>query len=76
MAAVVDDFVVKTSGELQATTLAITNNLACVRKIASRVAVLQEGEIAWYGEIGQLDASENSYVKRLIKSSEPHEPAR
>lgn len=75
MAAVVDDFVVKTSGELQATTLAITNNLACVRKIASRVAVLQEGKIAWYGEIGRLETSENSYVKRLIQSSEPHEPA-
>ena len=70
MAAVVDDFVVKTSRELQATTLAITNNLACVRKIASRVAVLQDGKISWHGEIDQLDHSGNGYVERLIRSSE------
>jgi len=69
MAAVVDDFVVKTSRELQATTLAITNNLACVRKIASRVAVLQGGKIAWHGKIDELDQSGNGYLERLIQSS-------
>ncbi len=69
MAAVVDDFVVKTSQDLNTTTLAITNNIACVRKIATRVAVLDEGRIAWLGEIGKLDSSGNSYVERLIRSS-------
>lgn len=72
MAAVVDDFVVKTSRELQATTLAITNNLACVRKIATHVAVLQDGKIAWHGDIGQFEHSGNSYVERLIRSSGPY----
>lgn len=68
MAAVVDDFVVKTSQDLNTTTLAITNNIACVRKIATRVAVLEEGKIAWLGEIGKLDNSGNGYVERLIRS--------
>jgi phospholipid/cholesterol/gamma-HCH transport system ATP-binding protein len=69
MAAVVDEFIVKTSSELRATTLAITNNLACVRKIANRVAVLQDGKITWQGKIESLDDSGNSYVERLIRSS-------
>lgn len=68
MAAVVDDFVLKTSHDLNATTLAITNNMACVRKIATRVAVLDEGKIVWLDEIGKLDGSGNSYVKWLIRS--------
>ncbi len=68
MAAVVDDFVINTSRELTATTLAITNNLACVRKIATRVAVLQDGKISWHGRAAQLDDSGNSYVERLIRS--------
>ncbi len=69
MAAVVDEFVIKTTRELNCTTFAITNNLACVKKIANRVAVLHDGKIAWSGLIGELDASRDSYVERLVHGS-------
>ena len=66
MVDVVDDFVIKTVNELKATTLAITNNIACARKIATRVAMLHEGKIIWNGAVGELDRSGNSYVERFI----------
>jgi len=69
MAAVVDDFVIKTTKELNATTLAITNNLSCVKKIAHRVAVIHDGKIAWEGPIGELDESRDSYIERLVHGS-------
>lgn len=69
MAAVVDDFVIKTTKELQATTLAITNNLACVRKIAQRVAVLHDGKIAWTGTIDEIDSATDRYIDRLVHGS-------
>lgn len=66
MSAVVNDFVIKTTKELNATTFAITNNLACVRTIADHVAVLHGGKIAWTGGISEFDDSPDSYIARMV----------
>lgn len=67
MAAIVNNFVVKTVSDLGAATLAITNNIASARKIATRIAMLQHGTITWQGRAIDLDRSGNEYVERFIR---------
>jgi phospholipid/cholesterol/gamma-HCH transport system ATP-binding protein len=69
MTAIVADLVVRAVKELGATTLAITNNIACARRIATRIAMLHEGRIVWTGGTEDLDRSGNVHVERFIAGS-------
>ena len=69
MADIVANFVVTTVRELNATALAITNNIACARKIATRIAVLQDGKTVWNGPAAEIDCSGNAYVERFIHAA-------
>jgi len=66
MADVINGLIRDCVKELGATALTITHDMASVRKIADRVAMLYEGHMIWDGPIDQLDHSGNEYVDQFI----------
>jgi len=66
MADVINDLINKCVGSLGATALSITHDMASVRRIAHRVAMIHEGRIIWQGPIGKIDRSGNDYVEQFI----------
>jgi phospholipid/cholesterol/gamma-HCH transport system ATP-binding protein len=66
MSDVINDLIVKCVGELGATALSITHDMASVRKIAHRVAMLHGGRILWQGPVADIDHSGNPYVDQFI----------
>ena len=66
MADVINQLIVKCSKDLGATTLTITHDMASVRRIAHRVAMIYQGKIIWNGEIREIERSGNEYVDQFI----------
>ncbi|MDX1975342.1 MAG: ABC transporter ATP-binding protein [Rickettsiales bacterium] len=66
MADVINDLIVKCSKELGATTITITHDMASVRKIASKVAMLYKGKLIWQGAANAIDRSDNDYVDQFV----------
>lgn len=66
MADVINLLIVKCSKDLGASTLTITHDMASVRRIAHRVAMLYDGKIIWQGEVREIERSGNEYVDQFI----------
>ncbi|MCE2927104.1 MAG: ATP-binding cassette domain-containing protein [Rickettsiales bacterium] len=66
MADVINQLIVKCSKDLGATTLTITHDMASVRRIAHKVAMIYGGKIIWKGEIREIERSGNDYVDQFI----------
>ncbi len=66
MADVINQLIVKCSKDLGATTLTITHDMASVRRIAHRVAMLYQGKLIWQGEVREIERSGNEYVDQFI----------
>jgi len=66
MADVINGLIVRCVRQLGATALSITHDMASVRKIADRVAMLYGGKIVWEGAVDRIDASGNGYVDQFI----------
>ena len=66
MADVINDLIVECVRKLGATALSITHDMASVRKIADRIAMLHEGRIVWSGPVSEIDASGNEFVDQFI----------
>ena len=66
MADVINELIVKCVKEVGATALSITHDMASVRKIADRVAMLYEGKIIWTGHVEDIEDSDNPYVDQFI----------
>lgn len=63
---VINNLILERVQELGATTLTITHDMASVRKIASRVAMLHDGKIIWSGNASDIDRSDNPYLNQFI----------
>ncbi|MFC3225678.1 ABC transporter ATP-binding protein [Marinibaculum pumilum] len=66
MGDVINGLIVDCSRRLGATTLSITHDMASVRSIADRVAMLHQGKIIWEGPVSKIDESGNPYVDQFI----------
>ncbi|MGD9538884.1 MAG: ABC transporter ATP-binding protein [Alphaproteobacteria bacterium] len=66
MADVINDLIVEITRKLGATAVSITHDMASVRKIADKVAMIYEGRIIWSGSIQEIDRSGNEYVEQFI----------
>ena len=66
MADVINNLIRACVARLGATAISITHDMASVRKIADRVAMLYEGKVIWHGPIGDIDKSGNAYVDQFI----------
>lgn len=66
MADVINELIKDCVKRLGATALSITHDMASVRKIADRVAMLYGGKIVWDGPVADIDVSGNPYVDQFI----------
>ena len=66
MADVINELIVRCVRDLGATALSITHDMASVRKIADRVAMLHGGRIVWSGAVETIDSSGNPYLDQFI----------
>ena len=66
MGDVINDLIVKCVRELGATALSITHDMASVRKIADRIAMIYHGKIIWAGSVDEVDDSGNAHVDQFI----------
>ncbi len=66
MADVINELIVRCVKQLGATALSITHDMASVRKIADRVAMLYGGKIVWQGPVGTIDDSGSAFVDQFI----------
>jgi len=66
MGDVINNLIIKCVRDLGATALSITHDMASVRKIADRVAMLYHGKIIWIGETATIDRSDNAFVDQFI----------
>ena len=66
MADVINLLIVKCSKDLGATTLTITHDMASVRRIANKVAMLYDGKLIWQGSVQEIERSGNEFVDQFI----------
>jgi phospholipid/cholesterol/gamma-HCH transport system ATP-binding protein len=66
MADVINELIYASVKKLGATALSITHDIASVRKIADRVAMLHRGQVIWTGSVEEMDRSGNPYVDQFI----------
>jgi phospholipid/cholesterol/gamma-HCH transport system ATP-binding protein len=66
MADVINNLIRQCESDLGATALSITHDMASVRRIADRVAMIHEGRIIWTGAAADIDRSGNEYVDQFI----------
>lgn len=66
MADVINDLIVSCVKKLGSTAITITHDMASVRKIASRVAMIYNGKIIWDGPVSKVDNSGNAYVDQFV----------
>jgi phospholipid/cholesterol/gamma-HCH transport system ATP-binding protein len=66
MGDVINRLIVECVKELGATTLTITHDMASVRAIADRVAMLHKGRIVWEGPVEAIDRSGSDYVDQFV----------
>lgn len=66
MSDVINELIRKCVAQLGATALTITHDMASVRKIADRVAMLHAGKIVWTGPVAEIDHCGNPYIDQFI----------
>ena len=66
MADVINDLIRTLVTDLKITALTITHDMASVRKIADRVAMLYQGRIIWEGPKAAIDTADNPYVDQFV----------
>ena len=66
MGDVINDLIVHVREELGVSTISITHDMASVRKIADKVAMLHGGRLVWTGPIEEIDDSGNAHVDQFI----------
>lgn len=66
MADVINDLIVDRVRDLGATAITITHDMASLRKIADKVAMLHKGKLVWTGSKAELDQTDNPYVQQFI----------
>jgi phospholipid/cholesterol/gamma-HCH transport system ATP-binding protein len=69
MSNVIGDLIKERVGDLGASAISIVSDLAVVRNIADSVMMLHEGQVVWSGDVGELDETDNPYVRQFVTQS-------
>lgn len=69
MGDVINDLLRSVVDQWGLTTLTITHDMASVRKIADKVAMLHEGTIMWHGKVADMEKSGNPYMEQFVRGS-------
>jgi phospholipid/cholesterol/gamma-HCH transport system ATP-binding protein len=62
----INDLIVKTVRQLNATAITITHDINSMRRIADEVALLFGGKIMWRGKADKIDEVANPYIDQFI----------
>ena len=65
-AGLINELIVSVSARLGISTVSITHDIASMRRIADRVAMLHEGRLVWTGPVERIDSSGNAHVDQFI----------
>jgi len=66
MADVINELIKKCVGDLGATAVSITHDMASARKIGHRIGMLYEGKLIWQGPVADIDHSGSPHVEQFI----------
>lgn len=67
MSGIISDLIRNISHDLGATTITITHDMDCAKRIGDRIVMLYQGEFIWQGTGEELDNADNPYVQQFIK---------
>jgi phospholipid/cholesterol/gamma-HCH transport system ATP-binding protein len=67
---IVIDLIANLSKKLNATTITITHDIVCMKKIADTIAVLHDGQMIWSGPKEDINKTNNKYINSFIRASE------
>ena len=70
---VIDDLIVNAVKQLGATALTISHDMASVKRIADKVAMVHQGHIIWYGRIDDMYHTGIAEVDQFV-NGHPHGP--
>ena len=70
---VIDDLIVNAVKQLGATALTISHDMASVKRIADKVAMVHQGHIIWYGGVGDMYHTGIAEVDQFV-NGHPHGP--
>lgn len=62
----IDKVILKCIRDLGVTALSITQDMASVRRLADRIAMIDQGRIVWTGPAATVDHSGNPYVDQFV----------
>ena len=66
----IDELLMKFNTERNTTMIIVTHDVRGARRLADKVAVLDEGRLVGFGTIEELDRSDNGLVRELISESQ------
>lgn len=69
MADTINNLIIQMQRELSVTSIVVTHDLQCVRKVADYVAMLHEGTIIFYGPVREFLRSEMPAIRQFIEGS-------
>lgn len=67
MSDIVNEIIIKLSGDLNPTIITITHDIHSAFKIADKIAVLYEGGIISHGTVQEIQNTNNEYIKKFIR---------
>jgi phospholipid/cholesterol/gamma-HCH transport system ATP-binding protein len=66
----INELIIKCTKELGISALSITHDITSLKKISDKVGLLFDGRIIWEGENGELETTDNEYIKQFISGSQ------
>lgn len=66
MSNIISELIIARESELKATIISVVSDMAVVREIGQRVAMLHEGRIIWRGTVDELETTDNAYVHQFV----------
>ena len=70
---VINELIRQCVHKIGASAITITHDIASLRAIANRVALLYQGKIIWKGTVPEMDSTANAFVRQFIDGL-PHGP--
>ncbi len=67
MADAINNLIITLKRELHISSIVVTHDMASVRKVADRVAMLFEGRIIFTGTVEEMDSSEDPVVRQFVE---------
>ena len=65
----VSELIASLSKELKITTVTITHDMVCMKRISDKIAMIYAGNIVWQGTKEDIKNSGNSYVDSFVKAA-------